>query len=228
MLASVSNLDEALLVVNTAVNIIDLKQPKLGSLGALPIKTVKKIVQAIKPTKPISATVGDLPMQPKLIFDAVATMAETGVNYIKIGFFPGGDWQKCWLKLAQITQKTRLIAVLFADTQPDISIIKALKNAGFSGVMLDTMDKSKGSLLQVMNIQNIKKFVDTTNNFKLLCGLAGSLKKPDIFSLISLKKVDYLGFRGALCKKQCRQLSLDINSINSILADFKSAQSLVI
>jgi uncharacterized protein (UPF0264 family) len=227
MLASVNSLEETRLILNTSVDIIDLKQPELGALGALSTELVKQIVQEVNHQKPVSATVGDLPMQPELISNAVSSMADTGVNYIKIGFFPGGDWPGTLSKLNRITQKGhQLIAVLFADTQPDISIIKSLKNTGFTGVMLDTMDKSKGSLPQIMSASEIHDFVSTSKDADLLCGLAGSLKKNDIPELLNLE-VDYLGFRGALCEQHNRTAKLDYDSINSILHYFNNETAVV-
>ncbi len=220
MLASVNSLEEARLILNTTVDIIDLKQPEQGALGALSIEEVTTIVNEIKQQKPVSATVGDLPMQADIVFDAVKAMVKTGVDYTKIGFFPGGDWQGTISKLSEINQQGhKLIAVLFADTSPDIETIDVLKQAGFHGVMLDTMDKNNGSLSQVMDDTNIKQFVSQAKSAQLLCGLAGSLKQQDIAELISLN-ADYLGFRGALCQKHIRTSELDINSINSILKYF--------
>jgi uncharacterized protein (UPF0264 family) len=219
MLASVKNLEETRLILNTSVDIIDLKQPEQGALGALPIEIVKIIVNEVNHKRPISATVGDLPMQAELVFNAVKTMAETSVDYIKIGFFPGGDWQGTLSKLAKISQQHKLIAVLFADTNLDVNTIKSLKKAGFYGVMLDTMDKTNGSLSQVMAQSEINHFVSNAKSAQMLCGLAGSLKQQDISELIELD-VDYLGFRGALCKKHNRIAELDMDSIQSISSCF--------
>ena len=120
MLASVNCVAEALLVLEAGVDIIDLKQPALGALGALDIIVVQEIVTEVNQRCPVSATIGDLPMQPQVVFNAVKAMAETGVDYVKIGFFPGGDWQGTLDQLSLLSdQGYRLIAVLFADTQPD-------------------------------------------------------------------------------------------------------------
>ncbi len=223
MLASVNGLKEAKLILNTTIDIIDLKQPEQGALGALSTEDVSIIVNAVNHQKPVSATVGDLPMQADIVYKAVKAMAETGVDYIKIGFFPGGNWQDTISSLSSISQQGyKLIAVLFADTNPDINTIESFKQAGFYGVMLDTMNKTNGSLLQVMDITDIKQFVSQAKSAQLLCGLAGSLKQQDITELISLN-ADYLGFRGALCRKNIRTSELDIDAINSILNFFSTA-----
>lgn len=215
MLASVNSIAEAMLVLNAEVDIIDLKQPERGALGALDTDLVSEIVLAIAGRCPVSATVGDLPMQPELIFNAVQKMANTGVDYVKIGFFPDGDWLTVVEKLAELTAQHALIAVLFADAQPDFAIIPALKQAGFSGVMLDTMNKHNGSLTQVMTKTDIAQFVTLAKTHSLLCGLAGSLRVDDITTLMDYQ-VDYLGFRGALCEQHQRTAAVNQAAITQI------------
>jgi uncharacterized protein (UPF0264 family) len=212
MLASVNSVEEALLVLNAGVDIIDLKQPAQGALGALDTDTVRDIVKVVAGRCPVSATVGDLVMQPKLVFNAVQQMATTGVNYIKIGFFPNGDSSATIEKLAELTKQHALIAVLFADTQPDFAIIHTLKQAGFAGVMLDTMDKQQGSLTQVMSQTELNQFVELSKTDRLVCGLAGSLRLADILVLLYYQ-VDYLGFRGALCEQHQRTAQLSSEAI---------------
>jgi uncharacterized protein (UPF0264 family) len=215
MLASVNSVAEALLVLNAQVDIIDLKQPASGALGALNTELVLEIVEKIARRCPVSATVGDLPMQPELIFNAVKAMAKTGVDFVKIGFFPDGDSFAVAEKLSELAKTYQLIAVLFADTQPDFALIPALKAAGLKGVMLDTMNKQHGSLTQVMTLSKIEQFVSLAKTQVLLCGLAGSLKLADITILKPLQ-ADYLGFRGALCEGHDRTGPVNQSSILQI------------
>ena len=220
MLASVNSQQEALFVLKAKVDIIDLKQPEQGALGALDVEEVKKIVHVINQQCLVSATVGDLPMQADVVFQAVKAMSKTGVDYVKIGFFPKGDTLATVQKLAQLTQQgISLIAVLFADAQPDLSIIPLLKTTSFKGVMLDTMDKQRGSLTDVMNFETLEKFIKLSKQHHLLCGLAGSLAITDIDSLLTLKP-DYLGFRGALCQQQNRVAALNNQAIIEIQKKF--------
>ena len=222
MLASVSSLEEALLVLSADVDIIDLKKPALGALGALDIATVKQIVAGIDGRCPVSATIGDLPMQPDPVFNAVKAMAETGVDYIKIGFFPSDDWQGTVKKLSVLTQQNHaLIAVLFADAQPDLAIMSLLKDAGFAGVMLDTMNKQSGSLTQLMAEIEIAQFVTQAKARQLLCGLAGSLRLEDIPGLMPYEP-DYLGFRGALCQQHNRVGELNKQAVAEIKLAIKN------
>lgn len=216
MLASVNSLEEAIIALENKVDIIDLKQPTQGALGALDTKTISQIVAHINHRCPISATIGDVPMQADQIMDAVTKIAGTQVDFIKIGFFPGDAWEPTINKLVTLSQQgLKLIAVLFADQQPDYQILEILSTAGFTGVMLDTMDKSRGSLTQVMPEPIIKEFVEKAKYQQMLCGLAGSLRKDDIPQLLTLQP-DYLGFRGAICDQHKRTSKLNKQALQSI------------
>lgn len=225
MLASVNSVEEALQALSANVDIIDLKQPALGALGALENDLVKTIVDEINGRCPVSATVGDLPMQPEIVYQAVKAMAETGVDYVKIGFFPGDDWQGTIEKLASLPRMLNLIAVLFADTQLDFAVIGSLANAGFKGVMLDTMNKTSGPLTLVMAKTDIARFVQLAKDRQLLCGLAGSLRMEDIPELMPYQP-DYLGFRGALCLEHNRTAQLSRSSMMQIKQAIDNQNSL--
>lgn len=215
MLASVKNWEEAQIALNAHVDIIDLKQPNLGALGALDIETIGDMVKKIDFRCPVSATIGDLPMQADIIFNAVQATAKTGVDFVKIGFFPNGNWLAIIEKLRPLTTKYQLIAVLFADENPDIHFISALKKNGFAGVMLDTMDKERGNLTKIMPVDSIQIFVALAKKHNLICGLAGSLRAEDIALLLPLE-ANYLGFRGALCADHNRIQTIDIKALQAI------------
>jgi dihydroneopterin aldolase len=65
--------------------------------------------------------------------------------------------------------------------------------------MLDTAGKSAGSLLDHLHFEALGRFVATAQARGLLVGLAGSLRKEQVPSLLALAP-DLLGFRGALCR----------------------------
>ncbi|MFZ4700452.1 MAG: (5-formylfuran-3-yl)methyl phosphate synthase [Candidatus Methylumidiphilus sp.] len=216
MLASVENLAEALLVLEACVDIIDLKSPSNGALGALPLETVGQIVQAVGGRLPVSATIGDLPMEPQWVRQAVESMAGTGVDYVKIGLFPGGDWQQTVSGLSPLAVRgVRLVAVLFGDQNPGLGQIAELAKAGFSAAMLDTLDKQGGSLTHVCTHDFLRDFVAEVKAYGMVCGLAGSLRQADVTQLLNLRP-DYLGFRGALCLRHDRTAGLDANAVRII------------
>jgi uncharacterized protein (UPF0264 family) len=218
MLASVRNLAEARLVIQAGVDLIDLKAPEQGSLGELPEPTVQEIVLHLPKSVASSATVGDLPMQPAKVAEAASRMAASGVDYVKIGWFPGGDWEGTLVRLSNLAEEgARLVAVLFGDELPALDWLERFHEAHFVGVLLDTRDKARGPLTEILPRKTIERFLYTGRSHGLFCGLAGSLRVEDIAALLPLKP-DLLGFRGALCRGGVRTAELDGEALRRIRA----------
>ena len=153
MLASVANEAEARLALAAGADIVDLKNPLAGALGALPLPVIENIVRSIDGARTTSATIGDLPMRPSLLVEAVRRTAACGVDFIKIGFFEEGDTEACLQALAPLGEDgLRLVAVLFADRNPDFGLLPQLQAAGFCGVMIDTCGKDGRGLLDHMQL----------------------------------------------------------------------------
>lgn len=217
MLASVCNEREARLVHHAGVDIIDLKDPRRGALGALDTELVRHIVGRTDRELPYSATIGDIPYRADLIEPRINAMAATGVAYVKVGVF-GDPLDAGVLRMLQgLSQRNvRIILVLFAeDVLPTDFRIHA--RHGIAGVMLDTRDKQSGSLRDKLSDRQLRAFVDGARSARLLCGLAGSLAESDIPLLRGLEP-DYLGFRGALCRGRQRTARLDAGLVRRIRA----------
>lgn len=210
MLASVTSLREAALALQWGADIIDLKNPSEGALGALPLAAVSAIVKFVAGRKPVSATVGDLTaMEPMALRQAVTSMAATGVDYVKAGFFPGRNLTACVEALSRPARDgAAIVAVLFADSGVKHGLLGELALHGFTGVMLDTAVKDGRSLRDHLRIEEIRAFVQEAKARGLLTGLAGSLSEKDIPHLLPLRP-DYLGFRGGLCRGGQREQQLD-------------------
>jgi (5-formylfuran-3-yl)methyl phosphate synthase len=212
LLASVTGPDEAALVLAGGADIIDLKDAARGALGALPPDVVRATVAAVGGCRPVSAVTGDLPMEPDVIADAVARTAETGVDYVKVGLFPGPKRPECIRALASLARSTKIVGVMFADRGADNALLAVMAEAGFAGAMLDTAGKGAGRLLDHMDVPALRLFIAACREHGLMAGLAGSLEPPDVPRLLLLEP-DYLGFRGALCVGRDRTARIDPQAI---------------
>jgi uncharacterized protein (UPF0264 family) len=198
-------------------DIIDLKDPRRGALGAWPTALLPLAVAAAGGRVPVSATVGDLPMEPETLLNAALTTAAAGVDYVKVGLFGEHGQDACITALAAAAEaRVRLVAVLMADRHPALGVLPVLARAGFAGVMLDTADKGAGGLRRHLLPRELAAFVEAARALGLVTGLAGSLKADDVGPLVALGP-DYLGFRGALCGGQ-RTASLDPAAFATIRA----------
>ena len=221
MLASVASLHEAQQALAWGADIIDLKNPNDGALGAVALDVIAATVRVIAGQRLLSATIGDTPDDVLALKHKIHTFAATGIDIIKIGIATS-QWPKAtqyqsgtWQCLRQEPASVRLVAVLFADQQPDFTFIDTLANCGFYGAMLDTADKFSGGLRTHQSNEKLAAFVSRVRARGLLCGLAGSLCVADVEPLLELQP-DYLGFRGALCRGTSRTEALDPISFASI------------
>ncbi|MBV9066360.1 MAG: dihydroneopterin aldolase [Methylobacteriaceae bacterium] len=208
MLASVTGPAEAELVLEAGADIIDLKDPSAGALGALPPEIVRESVARAAARRQTSAVTGDLPMEPDTVRAAAETMAACGVDYVKVGIFPSERAQEVVRALNETARRAKLIAVLFADLAPDFDLIDACADAGFAGAMLDTARKGGGRLLDRLDLHALGTFIARCHARGMIAGLAGSLEAPDVPRLLPLSP-DLLGFRSALCRAGDRKSELD-------------------
>ncbi len=215
MLASVTSPAEAETVRACDADIIDMKNPSDGALGALDPKVAAEIVRCVGGRKLVSAAAGTARSSPDETVAAAATVAATGVDYVKVGLAmdkAGADHVQA---LGTLAGRVRLVGVLFADRSPDLDLVKLMARTGFSGAMLDTASKGNGRLLDHMSFAALHEFVDLCRAESLMSGLAGSLEAPDVPRLLPLHP-DALGFRGALCHGRAREAEIDRASVRLI------------
>jgi uncharacterized protein (UPF0264 family) len=216
-LASVRDAAETEMALGAGADIIDLKDPGQGALGALPLETIATCVRSIAGRVAVSATIGDLALEGAAIGDTVRATAAAGVDYVKLGLFSSTATASCLSLLAAETPRVRLVLVLFADALPDFDAVRAAANIGASGVMLDTLGKEAESLLDHLTLEAVARLVAAAKAEGLMVGLAGSLKAKHVPALLALGP-DLLGFRGALCRGGARNAGFDSVAAASIRA----------
>jgi (5-formylfuran-3-yl)methyl phosphate synthase len=214
-LASVTGPEEAQIALASGADIIDLKNPANGALGAVTLDVVQATISTIAGRRPVSAVAGDLPMEPATIVGAVEALAATGVDYVKVGLFPDARREACVRALAPAARETKLVGVMFADHGADVALVPTMAAAGFAGAMLDTAHKSAGRLLDALDITALREFVARCRTHDLSAGLAGSLELPDIPRLLLLEP-DVLGFRRALAADQDRVGRIDADAVDMV------------
>ena len=198
MLASVTGPAEAAVALAGGADVIDLKNPADGALGAVPPAVVRDSVAAVAGRRQVSAVAGNLPFTPAAVLPAVTALAEAGAEWVKLGVVPG-EITATLHALEPLARRVRLVAVLFADRDPNFAVLPLLAQAGFAGAMLDTAGKDAGRLLTHCDLPDLARFVAGCRAADLFCGLAGRLEPPDVPRLLLLQP-GLLGFRGALCE----------------------------
>ena len=198
LLVSVRSAHEALLAAAGGADFIDLKEPRHGALGGLPLATIRDCVAALGDAEvPISATIGDVPMQAHdEIAARVHAVADCGVDFVKVGIENDVAARDVLTMLAQCGRP--VVPVLIADGGLDAALVKYAASLGFAGLMVDTADKGVGSLFDCVPMPALQHFIDNARAASLMCGLAGALRIEHLPRLASLAP-DFAGFRTAVC-----------------------------
>jgi (5-formylfuran-3-yl)methyl phosphate synthase len=210
LLISVRSVGEALIAAEGGADFIDLKEPRHGALGALPLATIRHCVAALRGCGlPVSATIGDAP---KNIGDTVKRVADCGVDYVKVGIARNAAAHDVLTMLAACGRP--VVPVLLADRGLDAALIARAAGFRFAGLMVDTADKQAGSLFDCAPLSALQHFIATARAASLMCGLAGALRMQHLPQLAALAP-DFAGFRTAVCAGD-RGAALDAQRLHTL------------
>ena len=216
LLVSVVNKREALEAVKGEAHIIDVKNPKEGSLGANFPRVIRQIKEIVPDNIEVSATIGDLPNLPGTASLAALGAAASGADYVKVGLFGVKTSAEATILMREVgravkdyNNASKVIAAGYADFNK-VGCLNPLKlprvayKAEADGVMIDVKIKgSESKLFNFLSDKELKKFVDEAHSFNLIAALAGSLVMQDVPRLYDLG-ADVIGVRKAVCSKRDR------------------------
>lgn len=215
LLISVKNLEECRIAKYAKVDVIDLKDPSVGALGALDPDIVNQIASHVNRSVTLSATVGEAHETIDALLEDVMLYIRLGVDIVKIAVSQLFQQADFFTRLKQITsQGIKIVVVFFANFEVDFHLITRLKEAGVHGVMLDTQLK-ESTLLELQSMDMLKTFVVFCQEHGLVSGLAGSLNKTHITVLLALKP-SFIGVRGGVCLHRNRDSVLILDEVIEI------------
>jgi uncharacterized protein (UPF0264 family) len=197
---------EAIEAARAGAQIIDVKDPATGALGAATPRAVREVRDATPPGLPVSAALGDGPFDPRLAAAAAARAAECGASFVKIGLREtSADRALDTLRAvrAVLPRTVHLIVAGFADFRragsPDpLDLPRLARAAGAQGCLVDTAVKDGRGLLHWLDEAALRAFVAACRARGLLSALAGSLAPADL-PLLAAIGPDIVGVRGAAC-----------------------------
>ncbi len=212
LLISPMSVEEAMESISGGADIIDIKNPLEGSLGANFPWVIREIAKLSKKhSKEVSATIGDMDFKPGTASLAALGAAHSGVDYIKVGLFRIKNEEEAYEMLKAVLravkdldEKKKVIAAAYADYRNLGSISPLLlpevgERAGVDGVMVDTALKDGKTLFDHMTSNEIGKFVYESKMRGLLCALAGGITWKHLKGIKALRP-DIIGVRTLVCK----------------------------
>lgn len=222
LLVSIQSLEEARIVINSGCDILDIKNPAEGSLGANFPWVLKDIVNSFPNMRcETSATIGDLHHKPGTASLAGYAVASLGIKYVKAGLFGSKTYEQAVEMISAVrrsvkmaNKKSRFVASGFADWRKikglnPQDLIRATIKAKGDVVLLDTIIKDGSNLFDNIGVNELRKIVDSCHKAGIKCALAGSIKLEHLEKLAKISP-DFIGVRGAICSDlKNRKSSID-------------------
>jgi (5-formylfuran-3-yl)methyl phosphate synthase len=217
LLVSVRSAEEAAAAVTGGADIVDAKEPALGSLGPVEPAVLRAIAEALPGGMPLSVALGDL-HDPAAAASALASL--DGVTcgsahrpadlYVKVGLANVRDPALARAVLGAVVEASLLapvrpavVAVAYADHEragalSRDAVTHLAADAGANGVLLDTWGKDGRDLFAWAGPADIRRWLDTARRCGLLTALAGSLSADGVRAAVRLEP-HVVGVRGAAC-----------------------------
>lgn len=209
LLISVTSAVEAQAARQGGTDIIDVKNPAEGALGAASVSVLRDIRAALPPESVVSAALGESNSAPGVLALAAYGAAMLRARYVKLGLLtPVPTEAVSLLRQVQFAlhlanPECTLIAVGYADAA-EIGALswrllpEVAHSAHIHGCMIDTALKDGRRLFDHCSEAALSHWLAECRAAGLLCALAGSLSAADLPALRRLHP-DVVGFRGAAC-----------------------------
>lgn len=211
LLVSVRNAAEAAAALAGGANVIDVKEPSRGSLGAAETQTIAEVVQVIQGRAPVTVAAGELLDMAGDPRKSLLRDIPNGVSMFKLGLAGcrrRPDWQHLLRRaitgVAENGEMLRPVAVAYADWQTARApapreVLAFAAEHGCAALLVDTWGKSDGDLFGAWPRADLSKFIREVHAHGLPIVLAGSLVGPSV-SLAASLGPDLVAVRTAACQ----------------------------
>jgi uncharacterized protein (UPF0264 family) len=206
LLVSVRSKAEALAALAGGATIIDVKEPRNGSLGRAPFDVWREVSEVVPQQIPVSVALGELNDWSAVTAGEVPPGAWARVHFRKLGLAHAPpDWIDWWQRLRRQWSswggfQPAWVAVVYIDWQtagaphPESIIQAASTITECQGVLFDTWDKSRGPGIDLTWMGHVNR----VRNSGRFVAVAGSLDVDAIRRLAPLKP-DIFAVRGSAC-----------------------------
>lgn len=204
LLVSVRNAREAEAALRGGADIVDVKEPKFGSLGAASADVWQQVATLLNGQALLSVACGELiDFEP----DQGARLPES-TSFAKIGLAGCAglsDWPDRWRRAWEcLSVSVQRVAVCYVDQQRAQSpswqqILEQAPAADCKCLLLDTFDKLAGNLLTHWSRSQLARVVDQAAAQGLFVVAAGSLANRHLGTVYGAG-VRFVAVRGAVCR----------------------------
>ncbi|HWD75698.1 MAG TPA: (5-formylfuran-3-yl)methyl phosphate synthase [Solirubrobacteraceae bacterium] len=229
LLVSVVSAEEARRALAGGADIIDVKDPAEGALGAPSPRVLCEVVRVVGTAAPVSVALGDLPNLPHTAALAAHGAALSGAAYVKVGLRGVREIDSAVALMSAVAEaagpQTAVIAAAYADTRaldpPALApgwLPVLVDRAGISGALVDTCVKDGRGLYDWMSEAELTDLVARVRRAGGSFGVAGQLTRGQLRRVAA----DVVGVRSAVCRGGDRTGKLDAELVAAAVAEVRS------
>jgi uncharacterized protein (UPF0264 family) len=223
LMVSVISPEEVPAAIAGGADILDVKNPAEGSLGAAKAHVLQEVRALTPDSVQVSAAIGDMPNLPGTASLAALGAASCGVDFVKVGLYGPKSEDEAIYLLSAVRQavgdfpSVKVIAAGYADAQRCGTLEPALlpgiaRKAGVAGCLLDTHIKDGHNLFDFLTLAALGCLADEAHAGGLLFAAAGALQAEHL-RLVQEAGADIVGVRTAACRGNQREGPLAIEKI---------------
>jgi uncharacterized protein (UPF0264 family) len=229
LLVSVVSPEEARRAMAGGVDIIDVKDPGEGALGAPSPRVLSEVVSVVGPATPVSAAIGDLPNLPHTAALAARGAALTGAGYVKVGLRGVRDLDGAVALVSAVADsvgpQTAVIAAAYADANaldpPALApawLPELVERTGIAGALVDTFVKDGRGLYGWLSEPELTELVARAHEAGASFAIAGQLRLGELHRVAA----DVVGVRSAVCRGGDRAAELDTELVAAAVAELRA------
>jgi uncharacterized protein (UPF0264 family) len=230
LLVSVVDVGEAREAAAAGADIVDVKNPGEGSLGAPSPAVIEGVRAAVPAGLPVSAAIGDMPNLPGTAALAALGAALSGAAFVKVGLWGVSTEAEAVDLLRAVNDGvaavpgTVVVAAAYADARrvahaplaPEL-LPRVARAAGAGVCLLDTALKDGRGLLDWLSPDALTSLVTDAHGAGLQMALAGALRAEDL-PVVRATGADIAGVRSAACSDGSRSGPLDAARVRALRA----------
>jgi (5-formylfuran-3-yl)methyl phosphate synthase len=227
LLVSVVDAEEARVAAAAGADIVDVKNPAEGSLGAPSPAVIADVRAAVPAQLPVSAAIGDMPNLPGTAALAALGAARSGATFVKVGLWGVSTEAEAVALLRAVKDGAAgsvVVAAAYADARrvagaplvPEL-LPRVARAAGVEVCLLDTAVKDGRGLLDWLTPDELSSLVADAHAAGLEVALAGALRTEDLPALRATE-ADIVGVRSAACGDGRRSGPLEADRVRALRA----------
>lgn len=226
-LVSVRNSQEASIVGQSPIEILDIKEPDQGSLGRASSNTIRSILSShCNSSQQISVAMGELI---HIDFDVCDWLKncdpEQKIRFVKFGLAESKTDEALSSKIKELISDlpccVEPVLSAYVDHQNAnaldlFSVLNLARELRFKYLLLDTFDKSAENFFHYVKPSFFNQIRAQAKRHGMRLAIAGKIGRQDISDAIEFEP-DVIGVRGAVCENGSRRQSITNESLSGFL-----------